>query len=351
MLKIEELDIKGYERVIGVRDTASGLKAFIAVHSTVLGPSLGGIRMFPFTSQKRALEDSLRLSKAMSYKAAMAGLSLGGGKAVINADPAKAKSKALFQALGDAIEYLQGAYIAAEDSGISPQDLNVVSQRTKHVTGTSASKGGSDDPSPATARGVITGMQSAAKFIWKKPSLRDKTIAIQGTGQVGTYLAQLLHKEGAHLLLSDINEARARRLARRLNGEFVSPNLIHQMDCDIYAPCALGGALNSKTIPQIRACIIAGGANNQFAEEQRDSVALMHRGILHAPDYIINAGGLIQLYVQDILQKRSINPWIKQIGVNLDTIFQKSLRLKTPPIQIANALAKALVRMKTTRGK
>lgn len=348
MLKIKFLKIKGYEKTAVAEDRDSGLRAVIAVHSTSLGPSLGGVRMFPYPSQKAALTDALRLAKAMTYKAAISNLKLGGGKAVVIGNPAKDKTRELFLSLGEFIHQLKGDYLAAEDSGICSDDLDIVSERTPYVTGTLRLKFGSGDPSPATALGILTGIRACLKEISGKDSLNGVTVAIQGVGQVGYGLARLLKKSKADLIVSDVSRERTRKAADELGARIVPPSKIHAVKADVFAPCALGGILHSKTIPQIRARIVAGGANNQFQKEERDAPLLFKRGILHAPDYVINAGGLIQLYVKEILKKKDITPWIEGIDKTLAQIFRLSKAQNQPPLFIAHKLAAEKIKRRTS---
>ena len=349
-MKIETLKIPGYKKVVAVKDKASDLHAFIAVHSTVLGPSLGGVRMFPYSSERKALEDALRLAKAMTYKASISGLNLGGGKAVIIGDPQKNKSRKMFLALGELIGSLGGIYLAAEDSGIKPEDLDIVSERTCYLTGTTHEHG-SGDPSPATAAGILKGIQACLIEKTGNDQIKDRTVAIQGVGQVGFNLAKLLQKAGAKLILTDVCEERLCQAAKLLNAGIVAPAEIHRLQVDIFAPCALGGVLNAKTIPQIKAPIVAGGANNQFQDEKKHAPLLFKKGILHAPDYVINAGGLIQLYVKEILKKDDITPWIDRIGETMGKIFSISKKKGIPPLLVAHQIAEERIKKKKASGR
>ena len=344
MSAIKPIKVSGYEKVTKVNDRASHLHAIIAVHNTVLGPSLGGIRMWSYHSEKEALEDALRLAKAMTYKASISNLNLGGGKAVVIGDPKRDKTKELFLALGDFIETLKGIFIAAEDSGIKPEDVDIVAQRTRHVTGTT--RHGSGDPSPTTAWGVFAGIQACCRQVFKNDDLKNFKVAVQGVGQVGFALAELLHEAGARLIVSDFSKDRAERAARNLKAEVVSPEKIHLVEADVFSPCGFGGILNPKTIGEIKAKIVAGGANNQFENEKRDSLLLAKRGILHAPDYVINAGGLIQLYVKEILQEQELTLWIEQIAATLEKIFSISRKEKKPPLLVAHRLAEERIKKK-----
>ncbi|MCK6529074.1 leucine dehydrogenase [Myxococcota bacterium] len=285
----------GHEQVVFCRNDAAGLKAIVAIHDTTLGPALGGCRMWPYASEDEALRDVLRLSRGMTYKAACAGLNLGGGKSVIIADPRKDKSEALFRAFGRFVESLGGRYITAEDVGTAVADMDVIAMETRHVTGTSATTGGSGDPSPVTAWGVFHGIKAACAHAFGSADLRGRRVAIQGVGNVGLNLARYLAGEGADLWVSDIDPERCERARREYDARIVVDDDIFGLDVDVLAPCALGGILNDRTIPAIKARVVAGGANNQLDDEERHGRALQERGIVYAPDYVINAGGLINV--------------------------------------------------------
>ena len=339
MLQVTPLKIKGFEIVVVGRDPSSNLHAIIAVHSTTLGPSLGGIRMWPYDSEKEALQDVLRLAAAMTKKAAISGLQMGGGKAVIIGDPGTDKTRLLLRSMGAFIDSLQGKYLAAKDSGILPEDLDIVAEKTRHVTGTTKKHGGSGDPSLATAKGILAGMQAACKFALGTKTLKDRVVAIQGVGQVGWNLGNLLTQQGAKLFVADLEPSRVKRVERSWKAIGVPLSEIHQIPADIFAPCALGGILNADTIPQIRATIVAGGANNQFGDEEQDPYHLMKRNILHVPDYIVNAGGLIHLYVHEILHQRRLAPWISNIGKTVDQVLKSSFQKQLPPLIMVNQIA------------
>ncbi|MCG0239020.1 MAG: leucine dehydrogenase [Firmicutes bacterium] len=281
----------GHEQVVFCYDRDSGLKAIIAIHDTTLGPALGGVRFWPYEKEEDALNDVLRLSRGMTYKNAAMGLNLGGGKAVILGDPARDKSEHLFRAFGKFVQSLGGRYITAEDVGTTVQDMNYVLAETTYVAGRADLSG---DPSPVTAFGVYRGMKAAARWIWGEESLRGKTVAVQGLGKVGYHLCQHLHGEGARLVVTDIHPAAVERVVREFGATPVEPEAIYDVDCDIYAPCALGGTLNDQTIPRLKCKIVAGAANNQL-QEPRHARMLMERGILYAPDFIINGGGVINV--------------------------------------------------------
>jgi len=290
----EKLENMDHEEVVFCRDRETGLRAIIAVHDTSLGPALGGCRMWNYQSEKEALFDVLRLSRAMTYKAAVAGLDLGGGKAVIIGDP-KIKSEALFRAFGRFVESLGGRYITAEDVNIRVEDINAMALETSYVTGAS-SKDGSGDPSPITSLGVYHGIRASVLHKLGKQDLEGLKIAIQGCGAVGTFLAELLHKNNCKLFVSDVDPQKTENAAKCYGAKIVDVNEIHSIPVDVFAPCALGGVINDKTIPELKTVIVAGGANNQLLDEDKHSVMLKEKDILYAPDYVINAGGLINVY-------------------------------------------------------
>ena len=320
----EGMTLGGHEQVTFCYDEATGLRAIIAIHNTVLGPSLGGLRMWNYANETEALNDVLRLSRGMTYKAAITGLNLGGGKAVIIGDARTQKSEALIRRFGRFVESLGGKYITAEDVGINTRDMEYISNETKHVSGLPESMGGSGDPSPVTAYGVYMGMKAAAKHKWGSDSLTGKTVTVQGTGHVGFYLLQLLAKEGAKLLVADINEDNLKKAVDETGATVVNPNDIYDVQADIYAPCALGATLNSETIPRLKCEIVAGSANNQLAIEEQDGQALIQRGIIYAPDFLINAGGLINVY-NEVLGKYNKD----RVMRHAETIYGQTLAILT----------------------
>lgn len=295
MAIFDQISEMGHEQVVFAHDKATGLKAIIAIHDTTLGPALGGTRLWNYESDEAAITDVLRLSRGMTYKAAAAGLSLGGGKAVIIGDARKIKSEGLFRAFGRFINTLGGRYITAEDVNINTRDMDQVAMETKYVTGITNGTG-SGDPSPVTALGVFHGIKASVKHRLKKDDLKGLRVAIQGCGAVGRYLAGYLHDAGAKLVLADIDEARVQALVDKYGAKAVHVSEIHAADVDVFAPCALGAILNDETIPRIKAPIVAGGANNQLQNEQRHGSMLREKNILYAPDYVINAGGLINVF-------------------------------------------------------
>lgn len=301
-IKLEEnsvfnqLSLCGHQKVVFCNDEDTGLKAIIAIHDTTLGPALGGTRMWPYKTEIEALKDVLRLSRTMTYKAAITGLNLGGGKAVIIGDSRVDKSEALMRRFGRFIENLNGSFITAEDLGTNPRDMEYIRMETKHVAGVPESIGGSGDPSPVTARGVLMGIKACAKELFGTDALAGKSIAVQGIGHVGESLVALLREENAKVYVSDINEERLGQVAKRFGAEPISNNKIFDIEFDIYAPCALGGTVNTESINKMQCAIIAGSANNQLADEKIHGRMLLDKGILYAPDYLINAGGMINCY-------------------------------------------------------
>lgn len=292
-MEISEIQVDGYERVTRCRDPRSGLHALIAIHDTTLGPALGGMRMLPYASEDEALFDVLRLAKGMTYKSAVADTGLGGGKSVILGDP-KIKSPALFESMGRFVDSLGGRYITAEDMNIGIPDLEIVRTQTRWVSGLSRESGGSGNPSPYTAVGCIQGMRAVLKEVWGSDDFRGKRFLLQGVGAVGGRMAELLKERGAHVVICDINAERVKELQKK-HGFEVVPDAGHEsIACDVYAPCARGATLNDETIPKLRCKAVAGCANNQL-REPRHADALRERGILYAPDYVINAGGIINV--------------------------------------------------------
>lgn len=329
----------GHEQVVFAHDKGSGLKAVIAIHDTTLGPALGGTRMWDYAHDDEAIIDALRLSRGMTYKAAVAGLSLGGGKAVIIGDPKKVKSEALFRAFGRFIEGLRGRYITAEDVNITPQDMDYVAMETRYVSGLNIAQG-SGDPSPMTALGVFHGIRAAAQYRLGREDLRGLMIAVQGCGAVGSHLCELLSQAGAKLVVADLDPLKAEKIAQNFRASVVSVHQIHGEPVDVFAPCALGAILNDATIPQIRASIIAGAANNQLLDEIKHGPMLRERGILYAPDYVVNAGGLINVFYElKGYNKQAVERQTGDIYKTLLRIFQEADTTKTTTHQAASLLA------------
>lgn len=286
----------GHEQLVFCNDEATGLKAMIGIHNTTLGPALGGTRMWNYATEQEAITDVLRLSRGMTFKAAISGLNLGGGKAVIIGDAKKMKTEAFLRRFGKFVQSLNGKYITAEDVNMKTVDMEYIAMETKHVTGLPESMGGGGDPSPVTAYGVYMGMKAAAKKVFGNDSLAGKKIGVQGVGQVGMHLVEYLTKEGAKVFITDISEEKVEQVAKEHNAIPVPQDAIYDLDMDIYAPCALGATLNDNTIARLKCSIVAGAANNQLKNELRHGYMLLDRSITYAPDFLINAGGLINVY-------------------------------------------------------
>ena len=333
----EFMGTHGHEQIVLCSEPSVGYKGIIAIHNTTLGPALGGTRFWNYATEDEAIIDALRLAKGMTYKAAVTGLNLGGGKSVIIGDPkTKVGREMIFRAHGRFVDSLKGRYITAEDVGTSVEDMDFVQMETKFVAGL---QGGSGDPSPITAHGTYMGIKAAAKAKYGDDSVKDLTIAVQGVGHVGYYLCQYLAEEGARLVVTDIDEDRVRQVVKEFGAKTVAPNDIYSVDAPVFAPCALGAIVNDKTLPNMKFEIIAGAANNQLAEE-RHGDELEKRGVLYAPDYVINAGGLINVYGE-------INGWSadrakRKAGEIYDTLlqlFELSKKEGLPTYKAADRLA------------
>jgi leucine dehydrogenase len=283
-----------FEQVTFFHEPGSGLRAIVAIHSTALGPALGGCRFYPYRSEDEALTDVLRLARGMTYKAAAAGLDLGGGKSVIIGDPKRIRSEELFRAFGRFIDTLQGRYITAEDVGTTGQDMDVVRRETRAVVGVSPAMGGSGDPSPVTAWGVFHGLVACAEHVWKDSSLEGRRVAVQGVGKVGFHLVKHLVEAGAAVVASDVDVDAVARVVREFGVDTAEPEKIHAVECDVFAPCAMGAVIRDDTLPELKCQVVAGSANNQLQGPEHGE-ALADMGILYAPDYVINAGGLINV--------------------------------------------------------
>jgi leucine dehydrogenase len=283
-----------YEQVVVCQDRASGLRAIIAIHSTRVGPALGGTRFYPYANEEAALDDVLRLAKGMTYKSATAGLDLGGGKAVILGDPATDKSEALLRTYARFVDTLGGRYITAEDVGTTQADMDMIRRETTFVTGVSRSLGGSGDPSAATAYGVLHAMKAVAKHLWGATELEGRHVVVTGVGKVGYALVRHLVEERVRVTVADVVPAAVERAVRDFGAEPVAVENAHSVECDIYAPCALGGALNAATIPELKCAAVVGSANNQLATLS-DAGLLAEVGVLYAPDFVVNAGGVINI--------------------------------------------------------
>jgi len=327
MLSIfENMEKRGHEEVVFCQDRDTGLKAIIAIHNTTIGPALGGCRMWNYESEADALKDVLRLSRGMSYKAAIAGLNLGGGKAVIIGNSKKEKNEILFRSFGRFVQGLAGRYITAEDVGTSVKDMEWVRMETRYVTGISRALGGSGDPSPVTALGTCSGIKAAVKKQLGKDSLNNLKICVQGLGHVGYHLCRYLYREGVKLVVTDINKDLIKKVVNEFDASVINRKDLYGADVDIYAPCALGATLNSETIPKLKCSIVAGAANNQLKKEDEHSTMLKNRGILYAPDYAINAGGLINVAneIEGYNRERAFTQAKEGIYDTLITIFNQA---------------------------
>ncbi|MBX2800477.1 MAG: leucine dehydrogenase [Myxococcales bacterium] len=344
---------RGHEQAVFCHDPVTGLRAIVAIHDTTLGPALGGTRMWTYDDDGAALEDALRLARGMTYKSAAAGLNLGGGKAVIIGNSKTDKDEMLFRSYGRFIQGLAGRYITAEDVGTSVQDMEWVRMETDFVVGISRSLGGSGDPSPFTALGVCQGIRAALKWQTGSDDLAGKTVSVQGVGHVGYHLVKQVTRAGGRVVVADIDADNLRRVSNDFDGvEVVDPSTIYDVDCDIYAPCALGAVINDDTLPRLKCSIVAGSANNVLAEDRHGS-ALAERGVLYAPDYVVNAGGLMN--VANELEGYNTDRATQQVQGIYDItteIFQIARDEGIPTAQAADALAErriaAVARVKAT---
>ncbi len=335
-MKITELKVPGYERVVRGNDEAAGYRGFVFVHSTALGAAVGGTRYWSYPSEDAAITDGLRLSRGMTYKNALADLPCGGGKSIIMRHAGPENREALFRAHGRLVEMLGGSYVTAEDVGTSPADMEFVLRETKHVAGL---QGKSGDPSPHTAHGVFRAMQAAALHHWGSDGLRGKTVALQGCGHVGYPLAGELTRAGASVIASDVDDTKLQRVVSDSGATAASPDEIHSLQADIFSPCALGGILNDQTIPQLRAEMVVGGANNQLLEARHGEM-LEERGILYAPDYAANAGGVINGTCREMLgwdEQRTLAK-IESIYDTLLKVFRLAEREGVPTYAAADRL-------------
>jgi leucine dehydrogenase len=334
---VARMSTYNHEQLLFCNDNETGLKAIIAVHNTTLGPALGGTRMWNYNNELEALNDVLRLSRGMTYKNSISGLNLGGGKAVIIGDSRTQKSEALFRRFGKFVESLGGKYITAEDVGISPKDMIWVNMETNNVVGL---PGKSGDPSPVTAYGVYMGMKAAAKKQFGTDSLAGKKVAVQGVGHVGEYLVGHLAKENAKIFISDIHEESLTRVAKKYGATVVGLDEIYGLDVDIYAPCALGATVNDQTLEQLKCSIIAGAANNQLADETVHGEVMKEKGILYIPDFMLNAGGVINCYAE---VKGLAPAWAmdkaEEIYATTTNILNRSIAENLPTYKIANQMA------------
>lgn len=339
---------EGHQGVHAFTDEKTGLKSIIAVHSTARGPAAGGCRMWPYPSAEAALEDALRLSRAMSYKNAMADLELGGGKAVIIGDSRTQKTPALFEAFGRAVDQLGGRYWTAEDVGVSPADLTHARKHTRFVAGLEGHAAASGDPSPVTAEGVFRGIELCVRRALGR-GLDGVTVAVQGVGHVGGYLADKLHAAGAKLVITDVNEEVLRQVAERTGAKVVSPGLIFDAEAEVFAPCALGGAVNAETLPRLRAKIVAGAANNQLAQPEIGR-ELFRRGMLYAPDYVINGGGIINVAAEiraldrdEAFDAAWVETKLARLMETLEEVLDRARQEQRPTHEVADEVARARI--------
>ncbi|MEO1018506.1 MAG: Glu/Leu/Phe/Val dehydrogenase dimerization domain-containing protein [Pseudomonadota bacterium] len=339
---LKELDTTSHEKLVRVSDEATGLVGFIAIHSTCLGPALGGLRFWPYGSEADAIEDVLKLSKGMTYKNAAADLPLGGGKAAIIGDPKSVKSPELLKEFGEAVDALEGAYWTAEDMGVDPNDMEVVATSTRFVSGRKSGPFASGDPAPVTARGVFNAICLAARHVFGTTDLNGRCVALQGLGNVGMQLGKLLHDAGAALVLSDIDRKQLSEAVERFGARSAEPDQIYDADADFFAPCAVGGILNEATIARLKVRIVAGSANNQLARPE-DGARLFDRDILYAPDYVANTGGAINA-ATEILMVHDRPSWVAEKLASaqrlLESILTEARMHRTRPELIADRLVK-----------
>jgi leucine dehydrogenase len=341
----DQISAMDHEQVVFCHDKTSGLRCIIAIHNTILGPALGGTRFWNYLNDDEALNDALRLSRGMTYKAAITGLNLGGGKAVIIGNSRKDKSESLFRRYGKFVNGLNGRYITAEDVGTSKEDMEWIARETSYVTGLPEYMGGGGDPSPFTALGVYMGMKAAAKEVYGSDSLSGRKVMVQGVGHVGAHLVKHLEDEGATIFITDIYEDRIADISREHNVIVVNPEALYDQDFDIYAPCALGATLNEDTIDRLRCSIIAGAANNQLADEKLHGQMLVEKGILYAPDFVINAGGLINVAMElQSYNRGRVTAETEKIYQRTLEIFARAKRNNIPTYKAANEIAEERLR-------
>jgi leucine dehydrogenase len=342
----EKIAHDAFEQIVYCNDPGVGLKAIISLHSTVLGPATGGCRMWNYGSEDEALTDVLRLSKGMTYKAAISGLNWGGGKAVIIGDAKIRKNPAMLQRFGEFVDRLGGHYITAKDVGIGSEDLKQVKTRTRHVLGIDGEANSSGDPSPATAWGVYHGMRAVAEHAFKAKSLKGVKIALQGLGSVSYYLLEHLMADGAEVIGCDIDQAVIERAVHKYGIEIVRPEAIYDVPCDIFSPSALGAAISAETLPRLKAKVVAGAANNQLATPEQGH-ELLRRGMHYAPDYAINAGGLINIYHESMVEggysRTRAFEHVAQIGSTIAQILARAEAEKLPTHVIADRMAEERV--------
>ena len=345
---LEQMGAEGHEQLVAVSDAGSGLKAIIAIHDTTLGPACGGTRIWPYKSEREAMWDALRLSRAMTYKSAAADLPLGGGKGVIIADSHTQKTEALVRAYGRFVDTLGGRYLTTTDVGSTGRDMEYIKQETDYVVGLPVTAGGSGDTSIMTGLGIYMGMKACAKETWGNDSLQGKVVAMQGFGKVATHTAHHLMKEDVTLVVTDVFDGALDR-ARDLGLKVVKPDDIYGIDCDIFAPCALGGVINPETIPQLKCKVIAGGANNQLLSES-DGEALHRMGIMYGPDYILNSGGIINVEseISGIYNADRAREKTERVYEIMERVISISKTEEIPSAKAAERLAEE--RLKSVRG-
>jgi leucine dehydrogenase len=331
-----------HEQIVFCHDQQTGLKAIIAIHNTVLGPSMGGTRMWNYASEREAITDVLRLSRGMTYKAAISGLNIGGGKAIIIGDASTMKTEALLRRFGRFIDSLGGKYVTAEDVNMNTDDMHYIAMETRHVTGLHESRGGGGDPSPFTAYGTYLGIKASVKNVYGSDSLEGKRIAVQGVGQVGGHLVEYLKKENAQIFISDISAERLKKVASSSGATVVTMDQVFGLDVDILSPCALGGIINDDTIPQLKCKVICGAANNQLLDEQKHGRVLMEKSITYAPDFLVNAGGIINVSAEYLgeYSRESVFHQTEKIYQTCLDILNKSQKEKIPSQQAAIDMAK-----------
>ncbi len=336
-----KMSFHNHQKVLFCNDRHTGLKAIIAIHDTTLGPAIGGTRMWSYRNEDEALADVLRLSRGMTYKAAISGTNLGGGSAVIIGDSRLEKTEVLLRRYARFVNNMNGEFIAGEDVGTNPRDMEYIHMETKHVVGIPEALGGSGDPTPISAYGVYMGMKASARELWGNDNLAGKAVVVQGVGHVGEALVKLLTKENAKVYVTDLNEERLIAVSRIYGAKPMANNHVYDLDLDIYAPCALGSTLNTETISRLKCAIVAGSANNQLENEDVHGKMLMDKGILYAPDFLINAGGLINVYseIAGYNKNRALQLTEKIYDVTRE-IFKKSGRDKISTHEAACSIAK-----------
>jgi len=336
---IEQMSLHNHEQILFCNDNATGLKAIIAIHNTVLGPSLGGTRFWNYNNEMEALTDVLRLSRGMTYKSSVAGINLGGGKAVIIGDPKKIKNEALLRRFGKFVNSLGGKYITAEDVAMTSRDMELIKMETDYVSGLPENMGGSGDPSPVTAYGVYVSMKASAKETWGSDNLSGKKVLVQGIGHVGEVLVSHLTKDGAKVYINDISDERLKEVSAKYKAEVINADAMFNLDIDIYAPCALGATVNDTTLSKLKCQIICGAANNQLADEKIHGQLVADKGVLYAPDFVVNAGGIINVYYElDGYNRERAMAHAEQIYSTTFNLFQLAKKEGIPTYMAANRL-------------